>query len=237
MGTRRREFLVATTALGFSGLAARALPAAERAEQKKDEPADEGVAAPEDLMREHAVLERVLLIYEESARRLRESRELPPDVLPRTAALVRKFVEDYHSKLEETFVFTEFERRGRLVPLVKVLKDQHAAGRLLTDVILADARPESIKKADARQKVIAACQAFVRMYRPHAAREGSVLFPAWRELLPPAKMDELGDQFEKDEDRLLGEKGFEKTVEQVAAIEKQLGLYELEQFTPKATGT
>ena len=47
------------------------------------------------------------------------------------------------------------------------------------------------------------------------------------------RLKELGEQFEKEEDRLFGEEGFVKTVEQVAAIEKQLGIYDLAQFTAK----
>jgi hemerythrin-like domain-containing protein len=242
MGTHRREFLVSTTVLGISGLAGRALPAmggppstpaAGPAEEKKGKPEEEGVSAPEDLMREHAVLERILLIYAEATRRLQARRELPSEVLHRTATLVRKFIEDYHSKLEEDFVFPQFERRGRLVSLIKVLKEQHAAGRLLTDVILADATADGFGKADARQRIVRACEAFIRMYHPHTAREGSVLFPALREILPASQLEEMGDQFEKEENRLFGDEGFEKTVEQVAAIERQLGIDELGQFTPK----
>jgi hypothetical protein len=51
--------------------------------------------------------------------------------------------------------------------------------------------------------------------------------------MPAKQMKDLGEQFEKEEDRLFGEEGFEKTVEQVAAIEKQLGIYDLAQFSPK----
>ena len=43
----------------------------------------------------------------------------------------------------------------------------------------------------------------------------------------------MGDQFEKEEDRLFGDEGFEKTVVQVAGIEKQLGIYDLAKFTQK----
>ena len=43
---------------------------------------------------------------------------------------MREFVEDYHEKLEEDFLFPEFEKRNELVPLVKVLREQHAAGRV-----------------------------------------------------------------------------------------------------------
>ena len=64
----------------------------------------------------------------------------------------------------------------------------------------------------------------MRMYRgPHAAREDTVLFPALHELLSNKEMDALGDQFEDEENRRFGNRGFEKTVEQVAAIEKELG--------------
>jgi hypothetical protein len=45
--------------------------------------------------------------------------------------------------------------------------------------------------------------------------------------------DALGDDFEKKEDELFGEEGFFKVVEQVAGLERKLGIYELAQFTPK----
>jgi hypothetical protein len=59
------------------------------------------------------------------------------------------------------------------------------------------------------------------------------LFPAFRELVTKNEYDALGEEFEKQERQHLGADGFEKVVEQVAAIEKQLGIYELGQFTPK----
>jgi hypothetical protein len=54
-----------------------------------------------------------------------------------------------------------------------------------------------------------------------------------RKLLSANRLSKLGEQFEKEEDKLFGEEGFEKTVEQVATIEKQLGIYDLAGFTPK----
>ena len=146
--------------------------------------------------------------------------------------LVRKFVEDYHEKLEENFLFPEFEKRNELVPLVKVLREQHAAGRALTDPLLNG--PPAGSASFRREQIAASCEAFIRMYRPHAAREDTVLFPALRKILSAKQLDELGDKFEAEENRRFGAGGFEKTVEQVAAIEKTLGIYDLAQFTPKA---
>jgi hemerythrin-like domain-containing protein len=77
------------------------------------------------------------------------------------------------------------------------------------------------------------CEAFVRMYRPHAAREDTVLFPALYTVMAAEQVKVLGEQFEEEEHRRFGEHGFERAVEQVAAIEKQLGIYELATFTPK----
>jgi len=113
------------------------------------------------------------------------------------------------------------------------LRDQHQAGRRVTDVVLRVATGDQFVKADNRQEMVTAIRAFIRMYRPHEAREDTVLFPALHNIVPAKKLKELGEQFEKEEDRLFGEEGFEKTVDQVAGIEKQLGIYDLSQFTPK----
>jgi hypothetical protein len=70
------------------------------------------------------------------------------------------------------------------------------------------------------------------MYRPHEAREDTVLFPALHELVAPPEYEELGDKFESREHELFGEDGFEKIVEEIAGLEKKVGLYDLARFTP-----
>jgi hemerythrin-like domain-containing protein len=234
MDTDRRRYLAATAALSLGTLALS--PSQIRADDKaKDDKKglEEEVGAAEDLMREHGVLNRILLIYEEGLRRLRLKEDVTPDVFHKPATLVRKFVEDYHEKLEEKFIFPEFEKARKLVDLVKVLRQQHEAGRKVTDVILRNAVADRFRKEDARKEIVRSCAAFIRMYRPHEAREDTVLFPALHKIVPAKRLKDLGEQFEKEEDRLFGEEGFEKTVEQVAVIEKQLGIYDLAQFTAK----
>jgi hemerythrin-like domain-containing protein len=233
MANERRRFLWTAT-LGAAGLTA--VPALGRGDDKKKDEPDEEVSAPEDLMREHGVLNRVLLIYEEGLRRLRAKEDVGPEVFQKAATLVRKFVEDYHEKLEEKFIFPEFEKKKKLVELVQVLKKQHEAGRVVTDVVLRAAEPDAFRKEDNRKQLVDAVTAFIRMYRPHEAREDTVLFPALHKVMPAKQMKDLGEQFEKEEDRLFGDEGFEKTVDQVAAIEKQLGIEDLDQFTPKTPG-
>jgi len=234
MENERRRFLVATAALGIGTLRLSTRQARGDDKPKDDKKEqEEDIGATEDLMREHGVLNRILLIFEEGLRRLRDKQDVTPDVFHKPATLVRKFVEDYHEKLEENFIFPEFEKAKKLTDLVKVLREQHQAGRRVTDVILRNAVADRFRKEDARKELVGACQGFIRMYRPHEAREDTVLFPALHKIVPAKRLKELGEQFEKEEDRLFGDEGFEKTVDQVAVIEKQLGIYDLAQFTPK----
>src|SRR5437868_8722991 len=126
---RRRAL---TAGVGFlMGLPAVATAAPQEEDQKNENKInpDEGVTAPEDLMKEHGVLNRCLLIYEEGIRRLRDKAEVSPNVFNHTAALIRKFVEEYHEKNEENYIFPVFEKHGKLVDLVETLKTQHKAGR------------------------------------------------------------------------------------------------------------
>ncbi|MEJ2721836.1 MAG: hemerythrin domain-containing protein, partial [bacterium] len=217
MKSDRREFLLAAGVYGAAVAASVAVPlrAIAADDEKMDKEADAEISAPEDLMREHGVLDRILLVYEEGLRRMRSKENVPPDAFHRPAALVRSFVEDYHEQLEETFIFPRFEKGNELVELVGVLRRQHAAGRRLTDIVLRNAVKDAFTSEESRQAVTGACRSFIRMYRPHAAREDTVLFPALYGLLGGKTVKELGEQFEEQEHRRFGEGGFHKAVEEV----------------------
>lgn len=45
-------------------------------------------------------------------------------------------------------------------------------------------------------------------------------------------IEELAEQFEEKEHALFGEGGFQTILGQVTDLEKELGIYELSQFTP-----
>ena len=74
------------------------------------------------------------------------------------------------------------------------------------------------------------------MYQPHAAREDTVLFPAFRSLMPIKTYKELGEQFEELEEQKFGRHGFANVVTQVGDLEKSLGIFDLAQFTPHLPG-
>jgi hemerythrin-like domain-containing protein len=226
----RRVFVTAVGAAG-AGLWMPILAAEQQrggggGKPKQDEPEEE-ISPAEDLMREHGVLKRVLLVYEEAIRRIDAKQDLPPDAVREGATIIRTFIEDYHEKLEEEYLFPRFEKAGQLTDLTKVLRAQHQAGRRVTDQVTQLATAQALKQPQS------ATRQFSTMYAPHEAREDTVLFPALRKLVSKQEYAALGEDFEKKEHQLFGEDGFDTMVDRVAAIEKTLGIYDLAQFTPK----
>ncbi len=110
----RRVFLRSGIILSGAVLAGSGLLHGAETERKSDEKEAE-VGPPEDLMREHGVLKRVLLVYGEALRRLDAKQDLPPEALAEAAGIIRSFVEDYYEKLEEDFLFPRFERANQLL--------------------------------------------------------------------------------------------------------------------------
>ncbi len=191
------------------------------------------VTAVEDLMREHGVLRRVLFVYSESAARLRIiPAAVPLGALAGAAGLFKNFGEDYHEKkLEETYIFPAVSKAGGPAAVYPdILIAQHKRGRQITDYILSVTQQTSLDPSGAEQ-LAGALDAMVRMYRPHAAREDTVVFPAWKKNLTAEQMHEMSEKFEDIEREMFGEDGFEKAVRQIAEIETELGMADLAQFT------
>lgn len=193
------------------------------------------VTPNEDLMREHGLLRRVLFIYDESIHRLIQSAKGKPDfdssIVIASADIVRKFVEDYHEQLEQEHVFPRLKKAGQLSSLVDTLLDQHRIGRLLTDKIKQSASG-ALKNKDDAKTLADSIHKFQHMYRPHAAWEDTVLFPAFKATLSQHEYDALGEDFEKVETQKFGEEGFEHVLAQVAEIEKKLGINDPSHYTP-----
>jgi hypothetical protein len=83
-----------------------------------------------------------------------------------------------------------------------------------------DGRAARQSRDDAR--LAAAMQAFDRMYEPHEAREDTVVFPAFREIVPPADLTDLGEHFAGLERQQFHADEFTAMVNRVAEIEQEL---------------
>ena len=198
-----------------------------------DPPASDGIPPDDDLMREHGVLKRVLLCYRAMTAQVQAGHPLAAAQVHDAALIIHDFIEGFHEGLEEGYVFPRV--RPQLTSTVTTLLTQHARGRVITQYLLAQSRTGGTLSPGTSAKVSGAMQAFVRMYEPHEAREDTVVFPAFRQIVPAQEFADLGQHFADLEQQQFGRDEFTAMVGRITAIERALGIYDLNQFTPQIT--
>ena len=243
MNEKRRQLLTSLSLAGAGALLISCQPkpsgtAGKATNDEAKEPATgeavpNDVTALEDLMREHGVLRRALLVYQESIAKLRQdARAFPADALEKTAQLFRVFGEDYHEKrLEEGYIIPLIKKaQGPVAAYGDILLAQHARGREITDYVLSVSKADRIATNQV-ENLAKTLEAFVRMYQHHAAIEDTVVFPAWKAATGSEEYEQLSDKFEDIENEMFGSDGFETALKRMEEIEGGLGLANLDMFT------
>jgi hemerythrin-like domain-containing protein len=228
----RRDLLRDSVALGVVGAIALPLIGRSFAEEKGAEKEPE-VTATEDLMREHGVIRRALMVYYEMVPRLRtKPASVNAAALQQTAKLFRAFGEDYHERvLEEQHIFPLMRKHGpEFLKYVDTLTEQHNRGREITDYVLAVTKGGKISSAHTKD-LADVFESFVLMYENHAAREDTIVFPAWKKNYSEKQLDQISDQFEEIERKVFGKDGFDEAEKTISRIETELGLQDLSKFT------
>src|SRR5205814_6159590 len=119
---------------------------------------------------------------------------------------------------------------GELQKYADILIAQHNRGREITDYVLAVTNAPKISAAHA-EPLARVFDSFVLMYANHAAREDTIVFPAWKKNFSNKQLDEISDQFEDIEHKMVGRDGFEVAEKTISSIEAALGLDNLSKFT------
>jgi len=180
----------------------------------------------EDLMKEHGLLNRLLLIYEEIINRLQTNIIVSHQIIHNVAKIIRTFIEDHHEKTEELYIFPLLINNNMEVELVNELIEQHKLGRIITDNIMKLTLQNTIDKT----KLIGNISNFIKMYRYHESREDTIIFPKFRGLSSDQEYKELGEKLEEEEDKIIG---YSDTLQIVTIIEKYLGIFDLKIITNK----
>ncbi len=195
----------------------------------------------EDLSREHALADRLLLVYEvgigmptgaaTNARLGAATGQPRMKELTAAAGMLRRVVEDYHVRLEEDYLFPLFQKANQMADMIAVLRQQHAAARSLTDAILkASSGAGDATSLDALRPHVLA---YIHMLRPHTAHEETILYPQLRMIASADEINQLQQTFMENEKKQLGAGGFNGMVTKVAELERSLNIHNLAMFTPK----
>jgi len=234
----RRKLITESIAWGAAGAVALPLIGQSLGQEaaRKGDAKEPEVTATEDLMREHGVIRRALLVYYEVIPKLRQNpSSIDAAALQQTAKLFRSFGEDYHERmLEEQHIFPLIRKQSKAMSAyADILIEQHNRGREITDYVLAVTNSGKISTAHA-EPLATLFESFVLMYQNHAAREDTIVFPAWKKNFSDKQLDEISDQFEDIEHKMFGKDGFEDAEKKISGIEAELGFADLAQFTPPA---
>jgi hemerythrin-like domain-containing protein len=238
----RRKLITGSITWGAAGAVALPLigqslaQSANGEETTKREAKEPEVTATEDWMREHGVIRRALLVYCEVIPKLRQNpSSIDAAALQQTAKLFRTFGEDYHERmLEEQHIFPLIRKQSKAMSVyADILIEQHNRGREITDYVLAVTSSGKISTAHA-EPLAKVFESFVLMYQNHAAREDTIVFPAWKKNFSEKQLDEISDQFEHIEHKMFGKDGFADAEKKISGIEAELRFADLAQFTPPA---
>jgi len=178
------------------------------------------VSPVQDLMLEHGVLRRILLIYRHFIKTLSRGDTSNLPLLQRAAQMVNFFIENYHEKIEEMYLFPVFKKKGLEKSLIDELENEHELGRGMTQEILSQL---SLSEPDIKW-IISRLTKYVDFYEKHSAEEDTIIFPQFQDLISRPAYENLGKLMETSEDFLFGKDGVESMLLEVSSIEKELGL-------------
>lgn len=187
----------------------------------------------EDLMVQHSVLRRVLLIYEECIHRLNNQEEIDPELITGATEVINRVIINLHAPLEHAFIFPRYETSPKYSEMGRILKEQHEAVTSVEKDILKYSNKESLTNPVNKNELIDFFGKAIRVFRPHIDREDTEMFPEFKNFISVEEYYKLGDKFIDLEHQKFGEEGLKSMVDKVALIEKQLGINDLSSFTPK----
>jgi hemerythrin-like domain-containing protein len=212
VSAQRRKLIIA-------GAAAASCAVAARAGAQKTAPA---VTPNEELMHEHGLVTRVILIYRRSIELLNANEKVDAAALGEAAQIIARVIHGNHEVEEENIIFPLVEKSANLQALTATLRGQHNAARAITSAIGKNANAAGIADSGRRNELINAMQSFAHMYEPHGAYEDTVVYPAFRQAVSTDQYQRFAQQFQNNEHRVSGEGGFRKATATLAQIERGL---------------
>lgn len=149
------------------------------------------------LMREHRVIERVLLCLDRMATRAREQGDLDLDDARSVIAFLQEFADQCHHGKEEQRLFPTLEHCGlpRDAGPTAVMRAEHEMGREHVRGMDAAVVDAAASAGPARDRFVAHAFDFVLLLREHIAKEDQVLFPMADRMLDAGTQKQLLAEF------------------------------------------
>ncbi len=182
-----------------------------------------GVAI-EQLKKEHAAIERMLVVLETVCRKLQAAEPVDPAHLARIVEFFRGFADECHHGKEEAVLFPALEKVGipREGGPVGVMLGEHEQMRGYLRGVAQAVERLLAGEVGAGNEIVRHAGNYASMLRLHIDKENSVLFRMAEMRLGPDKEQQLAEQFEIIESEKIGPGKHE---ELHALLDRLEGLY------------
>lgn len=153
------------------------------------------------LSQEHQVILAVLEAVQEEARVLRAGQKIATEFWRDAFDFFATFVDTCHHGKEEDVLFPTMGRHGfpEQQGPIAVMREEHELGRTLVRRMRADVAGQD-GAALAKD-----AQEYIAFLRDHIAKEDGILFPIAKNVLPPAAVQAVRDDFHRVEQDVVGE--------------------------------
>ena len=178
-------------------------------------------------------MERLMIVLESEVARIANGEDIDLFPVNHAAITIKAFGADHHMVDEEQFIFPKLREAGTMDSLVDTLELQHDKGREIIGRIIDLTHAGHIEDPGHLNELISLCLSFVIMYRPHAAWEETVVFPALYDISTENYIDNINMRMHEEERALMSDPGLHRLMDNLRKIEKAAGTSELEHFTPQ----
>ena len=159
--------------------------------------------AKEDLLHEHKAIQIALNILERIGERLQKNEIADYNDINALLGFLKEFADKCHHGKEEGFLFPALEKAGikNEGGPIGVMLSEHTQGRNFIKEMQNSIKDEKVDK----NQFIGASIKYISLLRAHIQKEDSVLFPLIDTRLSASEQQELFENFENHEEKVIGE--------------------------------
>lgn len=159
--------------------------------------------AKEDLLHEHKAIQIALNILERIGERLQKNEIADYNDINALLGFLKEFADKCHHGKEEGFLFPALEKAGikNEGGPIGVMLSEHTQGRNFIKEMQNSIKDEKVDK----NQFIGASIKYISLLRAHIQKEDSVLFPLIDIRLSASEQQELFENFENHEEKVIGE--------------------------------
>lgn len=156
------------------------------------------------MMKEHRVIERMLVILSKASDRLASGQDVDPKLYVQAVDFLKNFADKCHHTKEEKLLFEKMMERGVSgeVGPIAVMMREHQDGRAHVKKLDELSKEKMTEKT--KEGLIESSSTYVDLLSKHIQKEDNVLYPLANQILGKTDQEELERGFEEVEQKIMG---------------------------------